>query len=90
MPIRRDGPEPFFVEDVVRLRKPHPCGSTDWKVYRVGADVGVQCLGCERRVMLVRRELERRMKAFISRGPGYQTEASPMSADSAQEAAVDG
>jgi len=44
----------FAVGDVVRLRKPHPCGSFTWQIYRVGADIGLRCQGCGRRVMLVR------------------------------------
>jgi hypothetical protein len=67
MPIQRDGPLDFRLLDVVRLRKPHPCGSFDWQVYRLGADIGIKCLGCQRRVMLARKELERRMKVFVSR-----------------------
>ena len=67
MPIQRDGPIEFRLADVVRLRKPHPCGSFDWQVYRLGADIGIKCVGCKRRVMLARKELERRMKSFVSR-----------------------
>jgi len=52
--------------DVIRLRKPHPCGSTDWVVVRIGADIGIKCLGCGRRVLLPRRELARRMKAYVT------------------------
>lgn len=51
-------------EDIVRLRKPHPCGSYEWKVYRMGADIGLECLGCSRRVLLPRRELARRLKSI--------------------------
>lgn len=54
--------------DVVRLRKPHPCGSTDWEVVRLGGDIGLRCLGCSRRVILERPTLRRRMKAFVVRG----------------------
>ncbi len=54
------------VDDRVRLRKPHPCGSYEWVVYRIGADIGLQCLQCGRRVMLSRRELARRLKAILS------------------------
>jgi hypothetical protein len=54
--------------DQVRLRKPHPCGSYEWRVYRLGADVGLRCLGCGRRVMLSRAEIEKRVKAIVSRG----------------------
>ncbi len=54
--------------DIVRLRKKHPCGSYDWQVVRLGADIGVKCQGCGRRVLLERRVLERRIKSVISRG----------------------
>ena len=53
--------------DVLRLRKPHPCGGYDWQVYRLGADIGLRCLTCGRRVMLERAVLEKRLKQFVSR-----------------------
>lgn len=53
------------LEDVVRLRKPHPCGSTDWTVVRLGADIGLECKGCARRVLMPRRELARRLKIIL-------------------------
>ena len=53
------------VEDVVRLRKPHPCGGYEWKVVRLGADIGLECLRCGRRVLLSRRELARRLKTIL-------------------------
>ena len=40
----------FRMDDVVRLRKPHPCGSFEWRIVRIGADIGLRCLGCQRRV----------------------------------------
>lgn len=60
-------PVPFSVGDVVRLKKPHPCGGYDWTVVRLGADIGVKCLQCGRKVMLPRRELERRLRVFVAR-----------------------
>ena len=54
--------------DVVRLKKKHPCGSYEWQVIRLGADIGIRCLNCQRRVLLERSDFERRVKAFISRG----------------------
>ena len=60
-------PVPFAIGDVVRLKKPHPCGGHDWTVVRLGADIGLKCRGCGRRVLLPRRELERRLKAFLER-----------------------
>ena len=50
------------LKDTVHMRKAHPCGSFDWRVTRLGADIGLECLGCGRRVMLTRRELMRRAK----------------------------
>ena len=55
--------------DVVRLRKPHPCGSYEWEVVRLGADIGAVCRTCKRRVLLDRSTFEKRVKEFISRGP---------------------
>ena len=54
--------------DVVRLKKKHPCGSYEWEVVRLGADIGIKCLKCQRRVLLDRSVFERRVKTFISRG----------------------
>jgi hypothetical protein len=54
------------LNDVVRLRKKHPCGSYEWRVVRVGADIGIQCLKCDRRVLLPRRKFEKRVKGFVS------------------------
>ena len=54
--------------DVVRLKKKHPCGGYQWQVVRLGADIGVKCLQCQRRVLLPRSTFERRIKAFVSRG----------------------
>lgn len=57
------------LKDTVRMRKPHPCGSYDWTVTRLGADIGLECLGCGRRVMLTRRELARRAKTVRPANP---------------------
>ena len=54
--------------DIVRLKKKHPCGSYEWEVVRLGADIGIKCLKCQRRVLLERSIFERRVKAFVSRG----------------------
>jgi len=52
------------LDDVLRLRKPHPCGGYEWKVVRLGADIGLVCLSCGRRVLLPRRQLARRVKSI--------------------------
>ena len=62
--VRRDREVvPFEVGDIVTLRKAHPCGSSDWTVRRTGADIGLTCIGCGRRVMLDRSLVQRRMRA---------------------------
>lgn len=55
------------IDDVVRLRKPHPCGSYEWKVDRLGADIGLVCTQCGRRVLLTRRKLSRQLKAILQK-----------------------
>lgn len=54
--------------DVVRLKKRHPCGGYEWEVVRLGADIGIKCIKCQRRILLERSVFERRIKEFVSRG----------------------
>ncbi len=54
--------------DVYRLKKPHPCGSAEWRVVRLGADIGLRCLGCQHRILLERRLFERRAVSLVARG----------------------
>ena len=54
------------MHDILRLRKPHPCGSHKWKVLRLGADIRLECMGCQRIVMLTRRKLAQRLKAVVT------------------------
>jgi hypothetical protein len=57
---------PINIGDVVRLRKPHPCGGYEWAVMRIGADIGLKCQTCGHRVLLTRREFERRLAKVVS------------------------
>jgi hypothetical protein len=50
------------------MRKPHPCGGYEWRVVRLGADIGLVCLTCSRRILLSRRELKNRMKKIVKTG----------------------
>lgn len=52
------------LHDVVRMKKPHPCGSFDWEVVRTGADYKLRCLKCEHVVMLTPDELKKRVKSI--------------------------
>jgi len=62
------------LNDHLRLRKQHPCGSYEWTVIRLGADIGLECKGCARRVMLTRRELAKRLKTNLTKHENEQNE----------------
>ena len=55
--------------DVVRLRRQHPCGSREWQVVRLGADIGLVCAGCGHRILMDRLDVERRFTGHVERGP---------------------
>ncbi|CAN5292962.1 DUF951 domain-containing protein [soil metagenome] len=69
MPAAHRPVTPFRLGDRLALAKAHPCGSRSWQVVRLGADIGLVCDGCDHRVLLDRRTLERRMTGFLERGP---------------------
>ncbi len=60
--------ETLYIGDVVEMRKRHPCGGFAWEVVRVGADIGLICQTCQRRVLLPRRKFARQAKRFLQRG----------------------
>lgn len=53
------------VGDILKLKKPHPCGSHEWEVLRVGADFRIKCRGCGHQVMIARRLLEKNIKEIL-------------------------
>lgn len=59
--------ERLYIGDVVEMRKPHPCGGYIWEIVRVGADIGLICRTCQRRVLLPRRKFARQAKQFVER-----------------------
>jgi len=66
---RMIAPVPFRLADRIELRRPHPCGGRTWDVDRLGADLGLRCTTCGRRILVERRQVERRLVAFTARGP---------------------
>jgi hypothetical protein len=64
-------PQNVQVGDLVRLRKPHPCGSYEWLVVRIGADIGLKCQVCSRRVLMDRRNFKKRVKTMIRRSEDW-------------------
>lgn len=59
--------EKLYVGDVVEMRKPHPCGGYEWEIVRVGADIGLVCKTCGRRILIPRRKFAQRAKRFVHR-----------------------
>ncbi|GFP78256.1 MULTISPECIES: DUF951 domain-containing protein [Clostridium] len=55
----------FNLGDVVEMRKQHPCGSYEWEIIRLGADIKIKCLGCERIVMLSRQKFQKGIKKVV-------------------------
>ncbi len=66
--MSRAMPLQLYMHDIVRLRKPHPCGGYEWEIVRLGADIGMVCTTCRHRVLLPRSEFEKRVKKFVRRG----------------------
>ena len=57
------------IGDRIALRKAHPCGSQEWRVVRIGADIGLVCAGCGHRILMDRLDVERRFTGHLERGP---------------------
>lgn len=53
----------------LQLRKPHACGSDEWIVTRIGADIGLQCRGCGRRILIEREELIHSIRHKVEKPP---------------------
>jgi hypothetical protein len=57
----------FDLGDVVEMKKTHPCGSKNWEIIRIGADIKIKCLGCGRIVMLPRNKFEKSAKKVVNK-----------------------
>ncbi len=60
-------PIEIYLDDRVQMRKQHPCGGYEWRIFRLGADIGMLCETCGRRVLLPRRQFEKRLKQILDR-----------------------
>lgn len=58
-------PLKLFVGDQIRMKKPHPCGGTDWEVLRVGMDIRLKCLTCGHLILIPRVKVEKGLKKII-------------------------
>ena len=57
----------FKINDLIELKKPHPCGSKIFKILRIGSDIRVVCQGCGRDMVLDRIKLEKATKKILPR-----------------------
>ncbi|MFE7064608.1 DUF951 domain-containing protein [Sutcliffiella sp. NPDC057660] len=57
----------FGMNDVVEMKKAHPCGMNRWKVVRMGMDIRIKCEGCQHTVMMPRKEFTRKIKKILVR-----------------------
>ncbi|MEK3955608.1 MAG: DUF951 domain-containing protein [Psychrobacillus psychrotolerans] len=55
----------FQLNDIVEMKKQHPCGTNAWKIIRMGADIRIKCEGCQHSVMIPRKEFEKKMKKLL-------------------------
>ncbi|WP_251862182.1 DUF951 domain-containing protein [Clostridium sp. Marseille-Q2269] len=55
----------FDLGDIVEMKKSHPCGSNRWEIIRMGADIKIKCLGCNRIIMIPRSTFEKRLKNIL-------------------------
>ncbi|HEX6138983.1 MAG TPA: DUF951 domain-containing protein [Candidatus Limnocylindria bacterium] len=62
------------IGDMIRLRREHPCGGRDWRVDRLGADIGLVCSTCGHRILMDRLDVERRFVEHLERGPEVAAE----------------
>jgi len=58
----------LFLGDIVKMKKPHPCGSKEWELLRVGMDFRMKCCGCGHMVMLGRAQAEKNIRGVIRNG----------------------
>lgn len=66
-------PTDIRLNDVVRMRKPHPCGGFEWRVVRLGTDIGIRCLTCGRKVLMPRSQYAKRVKTIVQRESEEET-----------------
>ncbi len=56
----------YKLGSIVMMKKPHPCGSNEWEIIRVGADIKIKCLKCGRSIMLPRIDFNKKLKKVIT------------------------
>lgn len=55
----------YKLGDLVIMKKPHACGTNEWKITRMGVDIKIKCIQCGREIMMDRLEFERKLKKVL-------------------------
>ena len=55
----------FNLHDCVIMKKNHACGTNEWIITRVGADIKIKCVNCNREIMMDRLEFMKKLKKVI-------------------------
>ncbi len=55
----------YKLNDIVIMKKQHPCGTNKWQIIRVGTDIKIKCLNCNRTIMLPRVEFNKKIKKVV-------------------------
>ena len=57
----------YSVGSIVEMKKAHPCGTNNWEITRVGADIKIKCTNCGRTIMIPRIEFNKKLKKVLSK-----------------------
>lgn len=55
----------YQLNSIVVMKKPHPCGTNEWEIVRIGADIKIKCISCGRTIMMPRIEFNKKLKKVI-------------------------
>lgn len=55
----------YKLGSIVVMKKPHPCGTNEWEITRLGADIKIRCIACNRAVMLSRIDFNKKLKNVV-------------------------
>lgn len=57
----------YELNDIVEMKKQHPCGTNRWQITRMGADIKIKCLKCDNNIMMPRREFNKKIKKIVEK-----------------------
>jgi hypothetical protein len=62
-------PKTFGLGDIVMMKKPHPCGTNEMEIIRMGMDIRIKCRGCQHSVLIPRSKFEKSLKKVLVPAP---------------------